>query len=208
MTTANKVTIGRILLVPFFVVQVIYYVNTGNETLRWLAIGCFGAAALSDAVDGFLARHFNQRSELGAVLDPLADKILLVSGVVLLSMQNEPYLHRIPIWLTATILSRDLLLVIGLAVIHYVIGKVAVKPHFIGKAATVCQMAAVLWALFKLNAQWLYGLCIAAAVLTGVSGLIYIFEGMRQLAKHPAAFPAKTDSVPRTRGAEAEPKKT
>jgi cardiolipin synthase (CMP-forming) len=189
MTTANKVTICRILLVPFFIVQVIYYVKTGNEVLRWLAIGCFGLAALSDGVDGFIARHFNQRSELGAVLDPLADKLLLVSGVVLLSLHNEPYLDPIPVWLTATILSRDVLLVIGLIVIHYTVGKVAVRPHIIGKTATVLQMAAVLWALFKLNAQWLYGVCIAAAMLTGVSGLIYIFQGMRHLAKHPSAHP-------------------
>lgn len=191
MTTANKVTICRILLVPFFIVQVIYYVKTGNEVLRWLAIGCFAIAALSDAVDGFLARHFNQFSELGAVLDPLADKLLLVSAVVLLSLHNEPYLAPIPIWLTATILSRDVLLVVGLIVIHYVFGKIAVRPHITGKVATVLQMAAVLWALFKLDARWLYNICIAAAVLTGVSGLIYIFHGMRHLAKHPAAHPSK-----------------
>src|SRR4051812_31045423 len=79
MTAANKVTISRILLVPFFVVSVIYYVNTGVEWYRWLAISCFGVAAVSDGIDGFIARHFNQRSELGAVLDPLADKLLLVS---------------------------------------------------------------------------------------------------------------------------------
>jgi cardiolipin synthase (CMP-forming) len=196
MTTANKVTICRILLVPFFVVEVIYYVKTGNETLRWLAIGCFGLAALSDAVDGFLARHFNQRSELGAVLDPLADKLLLVSGVVLLSLHNEPYLAPIPIWLTVTILSRDALLVLGLILIHYVAGKMTVRPHLVGKAATVLQMAAVLWALFKLNAQWLYGICIAAAVLTGISGLIYVFEGMRQLGKHPSALPSSSAKPP------------
>ena len=196
MTTANKVTICRILLVPFFVVQVIYYVKTGNEALRWLAIGCFGLAALSDGIDGFLARHFHQRSELGAVLDPLADKLLLVSGVVLLSLHNEPYLLPIPVWLTVTILSRDVLLVVGVLVIHYVFGKIAVRPHMTGKVATVLQMAAVLWALFKLNAQWLYGICIAAAVLTGVSGLIYVFQGMRQLAKHPSAHPVSPLSKP------------
>lgn len=190
MTTANKVTICRILLVPFFIVLVIYYVRTGNELLRWFAIGCFGLAAISDGIDGFLARHFNQRSELGAVLDPLADKLLLVSAIVLLSLRNEPELDPIPIWLTATILSRDVLLLIGLALIHFVVGKVVVRPHLLGKAATVLQMAAVLWALFKLDERWLYGLCIAAAVLTGVSGLIYVFDGMRQLAKHPSALPS------------------
>jgi cardiolipin synthase (CMP-forming) len=190
MTTANKVTICRILLVPFFIAFVLYYVKTGNELLRWLGIACFGVAAISDGIDGFIARHFNQRSELGAVLDPLADKLLLVSGIVLLSLHNEPRLAAIPIWLTVTILSRDVLILIGLALIHFVVGKVVVRPHLLGKAATVCQMAAVLWALFKFGPRWLYALCVVAAVLTAVSGLIYVFDGMRQLSKHPAAFPA------------------
>jgi CDP-diacylglycerol--glycerol-3-phosphate 3-phosphatidyltransferase len=187
MTTANKVTICRILLVPFFIVTVIYYVKSGVELHRWLAIACFAVAALSDALDGFLARHFHQWSELGTILDPLADKLLLVSAVVLLSLHNEPHLPGIPIWLTVTILSRDVILLIGLVVIHFVAGKVKVKPHLLGKAATVLQMAAVLWALFKLNDAWFYWICVGAAVLTGVSGLIYVFEGMRQLATHPAS---------------------
>jgi CDP-diacylglycerol--glycerol-3-phosphate 3-phosphatidyltransferase len=195
MTTANKVTIGRILLVPFFVVQVIYYVNTGREMWRWLAISCFAAAAISDGIDGFLARHFNQRSELGAVLDPLADKLLLLSAIILLSLHNEPHLQQIPVWLTVTIISRDLLLVLGVAVMHYVVGKVAVKPHLTGKAATVLQMAAVLWALFKLDSRTLYFLCVAAAVLTGISGLFYIYRGVQQLGKHPASLATGTRST-------------
>jgi cardiolipin synthase (CMP-forming) len=189
MTTANKVTICRILLVPFFIVTVIYYVKSGVELHRWLAISCFALAALSDALDGFLARHFNQWSELGTILDPLADKLLLVSAIVLLSLHNEPMLPGIPFWLTVTILSRDVLLLMGLVVIHFVAGKVKVKPHLIGKGATVLQMAAVLWALFKLPEAMLYWICVGAAALTGISGLIYVFEGMRQLATHPASSP-------------------
>ena len=191
MTTANKVTISRILLVPFFIMAVIYYVKTGLELYRWLAISCFGLAAISDGVDGFIARHFNQRSELGTVLDPLADKLLLVSGIVLLSLHNEPYLAPIPIWLTVTTLSRDVILLLGYALIHFMVGGMSIKPHFTSKAATVLQMAAVLWALFKLNELAHYWICIGAAVLTGVSGLIYIFAGMRLLAKHPSSAAAK-----------------
>ena len=191
MTTANKVTIARILLVPFFIMAVIYYVKTGIEFYRWLAISCFGVAAISDGIDGFIARHFNQRSELGTVLDPLADKVLLVSGIVLLSLHNEPYLAPIPIWLTVTIISRDVILLLGYALIHFMVGGMSIKPHFTSKAATVLQMAAVLWALFKLNQPALYWICIGAAVLTGVSGLIYIFAGMRLLAKHPSSSAAK-----------------
>ncbi len=197
MTTANKVTISRILLVPFFIMAVIYYVKTGIEFHRWFAIACFGLAAISDGVDGFIARHFNQRSELGTVLDPLADKLLLVSGIVLLALHNEPYLPPIPIWLTVTAISRDVILLVGYAVVHFIAGGMSIKPHITSKAATVLQMAAVLWALFKLNPTAHYWICIGAAVLTGISGLIYIFDGMRLLAKHPSSSAAKNTKTAR-----------
>src|SRR5262245_3010886 len=108
MTTANKITILRILMVPFFVVQLLCYVNSGNEWYRLFAIVSFAFAAISDGIDGYIARRYHQHSELGAVLDPLADKLLLVSGIVLLSLDNAEHLPRIPLWLTATILSRDM----------------------------------------------------------------------------------------------------
>src|SRR5690349_17527007 len=129
MTTANKVTICRILLVPFFVIAVIYYVKTGVEFYRWLAISCFGLAAISDGIDGFIARHFNQWSELGTVLDPLADKLLLITAIIMLSLDNGDRLPPIPIWLTVTILSRDVILLVGYALIHFVVGGMKIKPH-------------------------------------------------------------------------------
>ncbi len=87
MTTANKITILRILLIPFFVVELIYYVETGNEIHRLVAILSFAIAAILDGVDGYIARHYNQNSELGEILDPLADKLLLVSGIVAVEFQ-------------------------------------------------------------------------------------------------------------------------
>ena len=123
-------------------------------------------------------------------MDPLADKMLLISGIVLLSLKNEPYLERIPLWLTVTILSRDVLVLIGLVVIHYVCGRIKVRPVLIGKAATVLQMTCVLWALLKWNSQWLLVWAIGAAVCTGVSGMIYVFEGVRQLSASPSSSPA------------------
>src|SRR5213079_1601255 len=126
MTTANKITILRILLIPFFVVQVLYYVKNGNELHRFFALVSFAVAAICDGVDGYIARHYNQRSELGAILDPLADKLLLVSGIVLLSFDHGPFLDSIPLWLTGTIIGRDLLMLIGLLVIQMTAGKVTV----------------------------------------------------------------------------------
>src|ERR1039457_7517652 len=91
MTTANKITIFRILLIPFFVVEVLYCMKSGNEVHRLSAILIFATAAICDGVDGYIARRYNQKSELGAILDPLADKLLLVSGIVLLSFDRSPY---------------------------------------------------------------------------------------------------------------------
>jgi cardiolipin synthase len=189
MTTANKVTILRILLIPFFVAAVMYYVRTGTEWYRLAGLLCFAVAAICDGVDGYIARRFNQTSELGTILDPLADKLLLVSGVVVLSFQNEGRLDQIPLWLTVTIIGRDLLLLAGLAVIHLTVGKVKVRPRMVGKIATVLQMAAVLWVLLKWHTVALDCIVAGAALFTGVSGIWYVFDGMKQLGAHPASSP-------------------
>jgi len=192
MTTANKVTIGRILLIPFFVVEVIYYMKTGVGWHRLLAIAAFGIAAGCDGVDGFIARRFNQRSELGAILDPLADKLLLVSGIVLFSFSN-PHFGSIPLWLTGTIIGRDLLILIGMAVIQMMAGKVKVRARMLGKAATVLQMLCVIWILLKWDQRfaepWFSMWTIGAAICTGVSGLLYVLDGVKQLGSHPTSSP-------------------
>jgi cardiolipin synthase (CMP-forming) len=191
MTTANKITILRILLIPFFVVETLYYVETGNEIHRLVAIFSFAATAILDGVDGYIARHYNQRSELGAILDPLADKLLLVSGVVLLSFDHAPRLGQIPLWLTGTVIGRDLLLLIGIFVIRLTVGRVTVHPRVIGKIATVFQMAVVTWILLgwdrDLNARWIKAWTVGAAVFTGISGLLYVLDGVKQLGSHPAS---------------------
>ncbi len=194
MTTANKITILRILLIPFFVVQVLYYVKAGHEWHRLLGILSFAIAAICDGVDGYIARRYNQRSELGAILDPLADKLLLVSGIVLLSFEHHPYLETIPLWLTGTIIGRDALLLTGLVVIQMTVGKVLVRPRLLGKASTVLQMAIVLWILLKWPQPWLWVWIIGAAVSTGVSGLFYVWDGVRQLSAHPSSSPKSEGS--------------
>lgn len=192
MTTANKVTILRMLLTPFFVVAVFYYGKTGNEAYRLVALLTFAIAAICDGVDGYIARHYNQYSELGAILDPLADKLLLVSGVVLLSFDHGPLLGQIPPWLWITIIARDLLILIGMAVIHVTVGKVRVRPRMVGKIATVLQMASVLWLLLKwdegLDARWFLWVAMAAAFCTGISGLLYVYDGVRQLSASPKSL--------------------
>ena len=187
MTTANKVTILRILLIPFFVLEVLYYVKNGHELHRILALGTFATAAICDALDGFIARRFNQRSDLGTILDPLADKLLLVSGIVVLSFDRQPYLQSIPLAVAVTIIGRDILVVIGLGVVHLTVGKVIVRPHVLGKIATVLQMLMVVGILFKVPERWMTGLFYGAAICTGVSGLLYLLDGMKQLSAHPSS---------------------
>jgi cardiolipin synthase len=192
MTTANKITIGRILLIPFFVVEVLYYMKTGDESHRLLAMGAFGIVAGCDAVDGFIARRFNQRSELGAILDPLADKLLLVSGIVLFSL-NNPHFGSIPFWLTGTIIGRDLLILIGMVVIQMTVGKVAVRARVLGKVATVLQMLCIIWILLKWDQRfaepWFKIWTVGAALCTGISGFLYVWDGVKQLGSHPASSP-------------------
>jgi len=199
MTTANKITILRILLIPFFVVELIYYVRTGNEIHRLLAILSFAVTAILDGVDGYIARRYNQISELGKILDPLADKLLLVSGIVALSFNHGIFLGQIPLWLTGTIIGRDFLILIGMVVIQLTVGKVVVRPRFIGKCATVLQMAVVLWILLKWDAgqggHWLKYLALGAAICTGISGLYYVFDGIRQLGSHPASSPTQNKTA-------------
>jgi len=197
MTTANKITILRILLIPFFVVETLYYVETGNEVHRLLAILSFAITAILDGVDGYIARRYNQKSELGAILDPLADKLLLVSGIVLLSFNNAPRLGQIPLWLTGTVIGRDLLLLTGIAVIRLTIGKVVVRTRFLGKIATVLQMVVVLWVLLKwdrdLDVRWFKVWTMSAALCTGGSGLLYVWDGVKQLGAHPTSLPTVKD---------------
>jgi CDP-diacylglycerol--glycerol-3-phosphate 3-phosphatidyltransferase len=193
MTTANKITILRILLIPFFVVEMVYYVRTGNEYFRLAGLLSFAVASILDGVDGYVARRYHQWSELGTVLDPLADKLLLVSSIVLLSFDNSPFLGQIPLWLTGIIIGRDLLLGIGAVVVRLVVGKITVRPRLTGKLATVFQMLAVAWIFLRWDLH--YGLLktwiLGAGIFTGVSGLFYVWDGMRQLSAHPSSSPTR-----------------
>jgi len=197
MTTANKITIFRILLIPSFVIEMIYYVRTGNEVHRFAGVLLFGVTAASDGVDGYIARRYNQISELGKILDPIADKLLLVSGIVFLSFNNTPYFRQIPLWLTGAIIGRDMLLALGAVVIRLVVGKITVRPRITGKIATVFQMLVIIWILLGWepisHGYLLQAWFIGAGVFTGISGLLYLFDGMKQLSAHPSSSPTKND---------------
>lgn len=188
MTTANQITVFRILLVPVFIYLLVQFRETGTDWLRLAAVAAFGVAALLDGVDGFVARRFNQRSDLGAVLDPLGDKLLLVSGLIMTGLQGR-HLAPLPTWLNTVVISRDVIILLGMALIHYTVGTVKVRPRWTGKVATVLQMAAVLWCLLKLRTDWQMQIAFAAAAFTAASGAQYIWDGIRQLNASPRSAP-------------------
>ena len=198
MTTANQITIGRIVLVPFFVVQLLYYFRTGDELHRYLAMAAFLVATISDGVDGYLARHRGQATQLGSYLDPLADKLLMFSGLIVLSIEFEsnPFEQRIPLWLTGVVIGRDAIVVTGSALLFAVLGNVEVKPLFMSKASAVLQMVLIGWVLCKLPGTGTMILAIAAAGTTALTGVLYVREGIRQFSEHPAAQPEDEQEWP------------
>lgn len=181
LTVANRITIARILMVPVFVVALLRYIQVGPEVYRWLAFVTFTLAALGDAVDGYVARRFNQRTDLGALLDPVADKLLLVLGLLVLTLDTRSRLDRIPLWLTGTVVCRDVILLLLLALVSHHVGRATVRPRWTGKVATVLQMGCVMWALLKLDPTWLDDLAVAATAATAVSGVQYTIDGIRLL---------------------------
>lgn len=190
MTLANKITVARILMIPAFVTMAIYYgesIQRGVplEWERFTAIAIFLIASLSDGLDGYVARRYNQRSSLGVILDPIADKGLLLSGIITLSISNwsnvDPDYGRFPAWFPVLVISRDAVILVGAMVLYLLNGKVQIKPNWTGKVATVLQMAAIGWVMLQLQFLSLIYVVIAAGIFTLVSGIVYVSEGVRQL---------------------------
>jgi cardiolipin synthase (CMP-forming) len=175
MTIPNYITIFRFLLVPF----VLYSIFDGQMRL---ALAGFVLAGVSDGVDGFIARRFNQHSELGAYLDPIADKLLLVTifGVF-------GYLGQLPLWLVYLVISRDAM-IIGAVVLSTVMGNpVKMHPLMVSKANTALQIVLAGFVLanlaFSLNYPRLELYLIwLVALLTGLSAAAYLVSWMRHMA--------------------------
>ena len=174
MNVPNLLTFLRILLVPVFVGLIVY----GYP--RWALI-VFLLAGLTDALDGMIARVLNQRTTLGGYLDPLADKLLLVTSFVALSAVGS-----IPIWVTIIVVSRDVIISIGTLVVHLLRERVNIVPSLAGKATTVAQLLYVLAVLVGMIApvsSTVFALGLAVMlVLTMVSGLHYVLRGIRLLS--------------------------
>ena len=141
LTVANQLTFLRILAVPAFVLLLLY------GYLGW-ALLVFMGAGVTDALDGLIARRANQRTSLGAWLDPMADKLLVVTTFVVLTLPAVEVTNHIPLWLTVLLISRDIVIVSVVAVVNLAIGPRTFRPSFLGKVATAIYMVVSLVFLY------------------------------------------------------------
>ncbi len=189
LTLANKITVIRILLIPVFIWLTLDYIRDfqrgqGREWERLLAFVVFAVASFSDAVDGYIARRYRQKTELGSFLDPLADKLLLMSALILLSIrfkEGSPF-DLLPLWFPILVVSRDLILLGGTILIHMLTGHATARPRLVGKCATFFQMITLGWVLLKIQQPSYEWPLYAAGLFTLVSGMWYVFDGVRQLS--------------------------
>jgi len=174
LSIPNLITLARILLVPVLVWAI------ASDQIR-IAFGLFLAAGVSDAVDGFLAKRFGMATALGAYLDPLADKAMLVSIYVALAIVDA-----IPLWLVILVVSRDIMIVSAVILSWLVDKPVKLKPHPVSKLNTVAQIALALLVLASLGFEFSANAAITAlmalvAVLTLLSVAFYLAEWVRHM---------------------------
>lgn len=183
VTLANRITILRLVLIPVFNVLVVSY-TPDKPWFRYLALSVFVIAALSDALDGFVARAYNQKTRLGAVLDPLADKLLLNLAFVFLAV-NENFAEPVPMWVPVLILSRDAIIVLGSYLLNEFYGPLRVRPRISGKLTTALQMATIVAVLLQLT--FAYELLVVMIVVTVISFFDYVYEGVRRIGSEDRA---------------------
>jgi cardiolipin synthase len=175
LTAANQLTLLRMLLIPAFVILVLY------GFLGWALI-VFVTAGVTDGLDGVIARR-TQRTTLGAWLDPMADKLLLVTTFVVLALPNLDLANRLPVWLTVCIISRDVVIILTVAVVNLAIGRRTFSPSVFGKIATatyiVTAVAAMLFNYLGYHSVIVdIGIWVSLAI-TIISSLHYIWHARR-----------------------------
>lgn len=179
LTLANRITIVRIVLVPIFIAVVLYY-RPDRDYYRFIALAIFVLAILLDVLDGWIARRSKEITKAGAMLDPLADKMLLVSAFVTLYFigLQYPTIH-FPIWLVVGVISRDVILLLGAILVHLSQGNLVVKPNWLGKLTVFFQAMCVIGILGQFPySSWLWSVTL---ILTICSGLFYLRQGIDML---------------------------
>lgn len=175
MTIPNYITIFRFILVPFIVMALL------SGSVGAALVG-FVIAGVSDGVDGYIARRYDQRSELGAYLDPMADKLLLVTLFVVLGFLNE-----LPVWLVVIVVSRDILIISAVLLSTVMANPVEMRPLFVSKANTALQIVLVAFTLADMTFQFSFGagrtiLVWMVALLTAASSTAYLVAWTQHMA--------------------------
>ncbi|MBI4431386.1 MAG: CDP-alcohol phosphatidyltransferase family protein [Candidatus Omnitrophica bacterium] len=179
---ANQITILRAFLTPVFITVTVYH-QPENFLFRWLPLTVFMTACISDALDGYVARSRNERTLFGQVLDPIADKLLLISGF--LSVYFSPHFPiKPPAWVVILVCSRDAFILAGIIVIYVTSGTLRADPSYLGKVTTFFQMITVMVLLIPLRiAPFFWSV---TAVLTLASGLSYLRREVERVKVHVA----------------------
>ncbi|MBN3038707.1 MAG: CDP-alcohol phosphatidyltransferase family protein [Candidatus Omnitrophica bacterium] len=184
-TLANRLSIFRILIIPVFITTILYY-TAEKDYLRLLAAGIFLLAALSDGLDGYIARVMGQRTKLGSFLDPLADKLLLAAVYTCLSLvQTLPAQFKFPAWVVIIVISRDVIILLGSAIIYMAHQELYIYPTRLGKTTTFLQMATVVILLLQL--PFFATVMYIMVAFTVISGLDYIRRGSKLFNNHELA---------------------
>jgi len=172
----NLITITRILLLPFFAVTLSY----GEYGYALLV---FTAAAVSDILDGLIARITKQITYFGSILDPVADKFFLITSFILMSAYG-----LIPKWFTIVVISKDMIVMAGCFILYFVTHELKIEPSIVGKFASGCQFFLVGLVLVSLNMTAGFtipaALYIVVALLTAAAGLEYVYKGTKQGTGH------------------------
>ena len=179
LTPANQLTLVRVLLIPAFVILVVY------RYFGW-ALVAFVTAGVTDALDGLIARRTGQ-STIGAWLDPAADKLLLVTTFIVLTLPGLELMNRIPVWLTVLVISRDVVIVLTVMIINLAMGPRTFRPSIFGKSATVIDIAMCVVVLYE-NWRGQYSFWVdfwiyAVLTITLISGFHYIIHVGRIINK-------------------------
>ncbi len=186
LTVANQLTLLRMLLIPAFVILIVY------DEPGW-ALVVFGVAGITDGLDGLVARRAGQKTSLGAWLDPMADKLLLVTTFVVLTVPGPHLANRFPVWLTILVISRDVVIVLTVAIVTAVMGARTFRPSIYGKVATgvyLVTCVVVMWFNYLGRHSVLVDVGIwTSLAITLLSGFHYIAHAAR-IINEPTRPPA------------------
>lgn len=181
MNIPNNISLFRVILAPVFVILLSYY-SPEKNFFHFASIGVFLVACATDGIDGYLARRLGQKTTLGSYLDPIADKLLLMSGFLSLSLMNNlPPSMRIPAWVAIPVIARDIIILIGSTMVFLLTGSLKAQPLLIGKITTVFQMLTLLFSLTAAPETMRLVLFVSTVALTVLSGAWYIQMGKRLL---------------------------